>query len=65
MRIQLLRLPRAGISDFPILKSILSIDDGTIGVGVEPALCLGEMQVEGPGLTIGCQQFLDVVHLLA
>jgi hypothetical protein len=58
-------LPRACVSDFPILKSIFSIDDGAIGVGVQPALCLGEMQVKGPGLTIGCQQFPDIVHLLA
>ena len=27
-------LPRARFSDFPILKSILSIDGGAIGVGV-------------------------------
>jgi len=34
-------------------------------VGVQPALGLGEMQIEGPRLTIRCQQFPDVVHLLA
>ncbi len=34
-------------------------------MGIQPALCLGEMQVKGPGLTIGRQQFPDVVHLLA
>jgi hypothetical protein len=28
------RLPRARFSDFPVLKSILSIDGGAIGVGV-------------------------------
>ena len=63
--IRLVCLPQACVSDFPILKSIFSIDDGAIGVGVQPALCLGEMQVKGPGLTIGCQQFPDIVHLLA
>ena len=63
--IRLVCLPQACVSDFPILKSIFSIDDGAIGVGVQSALCLGEMQVKGPGLTIGCQQFPDIVHLLA
>ena len=32
--LRLLPLPRARFSDFPILKSILSIDGGAIGVGV-------------------------------
>ena len=52
-------------SHFPVLKAILAIDDGSIGMGVEPALCLGQMQVDGSGLTVGNQQFPDVLHLLA
>jgi len=30
----LIHLPRARFSDFPILKSILSIDDGAIAMGI-------------------------------
>jgi hypothetical protein len=60
-----LRPSRAKSSDLPILKSVFPVDPGAIGVGVQPALGLGEVQIEGPRLAIGCQQFPDVVHLLA
>jgi hypothetical protein len=60
-----LRLSRARSSDFSILKSVFPVDHGAIGVRVQPALGLGEVQIESPRLTIGCQQFPDIVHLLA
>lgn len=53
------------VSDFPVLESVLPIDVGAIAVGIQPAFGLREVQIEGAGLTIGCQQFPDIVHLLA
>jgi hypothetical protein len=52
-------------SDFPVLKPVFAIDDGAIGMRIEPALRLGQVQVERSGLTVGNQQLSYVIHLLA
>ena len=41
-----------------VLEAVFSIDGRSIQIGKQPALCLGEMQVDGPRLATGSQSFL-------
>jgi hypothetical protein len=59
------RPPRGRYSDFPVLKAVFPIDGLSIEIGKQPALCLGQMQVDGSGLTSGGQQLPDIVHVRA
>ena len=46
-----------------VLEAVFSIDGRSIQIGKQPALCLGEMQVDGPRLATGSQKLPDIVHL--
>jgi len=46
-----------------VLETVFSINGRSIKIGKQPALCLGEMQVDGPRLATGSQKFPDIVHL--
>ena len=46
-----------------VLETVFSINGRLIKIGKQPALCLGEMQVDGPRLATGSQKFPDIVHL--
>ena len=46
-----------------VLEAVFSIDDRAIKIGKQPALCLGEMQVDRPRLATGSQKLPDIVHL--
>jgi hypothetical protein len=46
-------------------NAVLSINGWPIKIGKQPALCLGEMQGDGFGLTTGGQKPPDIVHVSA
>jgi hypothetical protein len=48
-----------------VLKAELSINGQGIKVGKQPALCLGQMQVDGSGRATGGQKLPDLVHMSA
>src|SRR6266403_4691129 len=54
---------RASLSGLSVLEAVFSIDGRSIQLGKQPALCLGEMQVDGPRLATGSQKLPDIVHL--
>ena len=54
---------RGGLLRLSVLETVFSINGRSIKIGKQPALCLGEMQVDGPRLATGSQKFPDIVHL--
>jgi hypothetical protein len=52
--------PLLGLS---ILKAVFAIDGRSINVGEQPALSLGQVQVDGSGLASGDQKLPDFVHV--
>ncbi len=47
----------------PVLKAVFAIDGQWIDAWKQPAFCLGEVQVDGSGLTTRDQQSSDVLHM--
>jgi hypothetical protein len=60
---QLDHVQRRWLLGLSVLEAVFSINGGSIEIGEQPALCLGEMQVDGPRLASGSQQLPDFVHL--
>jgi hypothetical protein len=52
-----------GLLRLSVLETVFSINGRSIKIGKQPALCLGEMQVDGPRLATGSQKLPDIVHL--
>jgi hypothetical protein len=50
-------------SGLSILKAVFPINRLSIAVGKQPALRLGQMQVEGSGFAGGSQELSDFVHV--
>jgi hypothetical protein len=48
-----------------ILKAVFSINRRSIDVGKQPALCLGQVQVDGSRLATGDQELPDILHVNA
>ena len=60
-----LRPPCGRYSDLSVLKAVFPIDGLSIEIWKQPALCLGQMQVDGSGLATGGQKLPDIVHVRA
>ncbi len=51
------------LSALSVLKAVFTVDSQWVNAWKQPAFCLGQVQVDGPGLATSDQQPPDVFHM--